>query len=138
MTSICACLYFNGNCLEAMKFYQKCLGGKLIVQHVKDVPVKINLPKKMKNIILHSTLINDSIFLMGTDLIDDSLVKGNSISLMIDCNSESEIKSVFKNLSDGGSKRFPLQKNFEGAMYGNLTDKFGQPWILHYRNSKKK
>ena len=37
-------LLFDGNCAEAMAFYQACLGGELTVTKVGDTPMKDQLP----------------------------------------------------------------------------------------------
>jgi PhnB protein len=39
MTQINSYLTFNGNCQEAMIFYQKCLGGELTFQTVGESPL---------------------------------------------------------------------------------------------------
>ena len=49
-------LTFNGNCREAMNFYQRCLGGELAFQTVGESPLSDHMPAQMKDCILHSTL----------------------------------------------------------------------------------
>lgn len=38
-------LLFEGNCAEAMRFYQSCLGGDLAVTLVRDTAMKAQAPK---------------------------------------------------------------------------------------------
>ena len=40
-------LTFNGNCREAMSFYQDCLGGDLVLQTIGDSPLSKKMPKKI-------------------------------------------------------------------------------------------
>jgi len=40
---------FNGNCREAMTFYQKCLGGDLQVTTFADMPGDIPLKQKTRS-----------------------------------------------------------------------------------------
>ena len=84
MKTVHSYLTFNGNCRQAMLFYQKCLGGKIIFQTVGDLPLSEKMPAKMKNSILHSTLTNDKLVLMGSDIAGEKgLLKGNAVSLLL-------------------------------------------------------
>jgi PhnB protein len=126
-------LTFNGNCRQAMTFYQKCLGGKLFFQTVGESPISDKMPKKMRDCILHSTLTNASLLLMGSDMVgENGLFKGNAVSLVLNCTSEKEARECYKKLSAGGQATHPLEDTFWGALFGNLTDKFGNHWILNY------
>ena len=126
-------LTFNNNCREAMNFYKECLGGNLSLQTVGESPLSETMPSKMKDSILHATLNNGELVLMGSDMVSDSrLTKGNAVSLMLDCNNEEEIETIYEKLSAGGKKDCPIQDTFWGAKFGALTDKFGNPWLLNY------
>jgi PhnB protein len=133
MTQINAYLTFNGNCNEAMNFYKSCLGGELILQKIGESPMADKMPPKMKDSILHSTLTKDNLVLMGTDCVPPQvLIKGNSVSLSLNCSSEEEIKSFYKKLSEEGNATFPLEDTFWGALFGGLTDRFGNHWLLNF------
>ncbi len=132
MSTIDTYLTFNGNCREAMKFYQKCLGGELTFQTVGESPLSEKMPKRMKEYILHSSLINGSLRLMGSDMVGDyALIRGNAVSLTLNCASEKEIRACYKKLSAGGRATYPLDKTFWSALFGGLTDKFGNHWLLN-------
>ena len=134
MTSIQAYLTFNGNCREAMNFYKDCLGGELQWQSVGESPMSGKLPGKMKECILHSTLTKGDLVLMASDMVDEEgLIAGNAVSLILNCNSEEEIQECYSKLSAGGEQTHPLEITFWGALFGNLTDKFGNRWLLHYQ-----
>jgi PhnB protein len=131
-------LTFNGNCREAMTFYQKCLGGKLFFQTVGESPMSDKMPKKMKNCILHSTLTNGLLLLMGSDMVgENGLLKGNAVSLILNCASEKEIRICYKKLSQGGEQTHPLENTFWDAIFGGLTDKYGNNWMLNYNKNLK-
>jgi PhnB protein len=133
MAQIQSYLTFNGNCREAMTFYKKCLGGKLVLQTIGESPSANKMPKQMKESILHATLTKGDLILMASDISGDKgLLRGNAVSLMLNCNSEKEIKKIYANLSEGGQATYPLKINFWGALFGNLTDKFGNHWLLHF------
>jgi PhnB protein len=116
-----------------MTFYKECLGGKLIFQTIGESPLAETMPKKMKDCILHSTLTNGSLLLMGSDIVSENgLIKGNAVSLTLNCSREKEIRSCYKKLSAGGESTHPLEDSFWGALFGGLTDKYGNHWLLNY------
>ena len=96
MKNILSYLTFNGNCKEAMLFYKECLGGELYFQTVGESPMAEQMPKAMKDCILHSTLSNGNVLLMATDMVSkNGIIKGNNLSLMVNCESELEIKNLY-------------------------------------------
>jgi PhnB protein len=134
-------LSFTGNCRQAMTFYKKCLGGELSFQTAGEAPMSDKMPKKMKDCILHSKLSNGSLLLMGSDMVgENGLLKGNAVSLMLNCTSEKAIRTCYKKLSAGGQQTHPIENIFWGALFGGLTDKYGNSWMLNYNkitNTKK-
>jgi PhnB protein len=138
MTQINSYLTFNGNCKEAMSFYAGCLGGQLVLQTIGESPLAGQMPPQMKKSILHSTLTRDGLVLMGSDMVSEKgLVKGNSVSLMLNCSSEEEIRTLYALLSKDGEATHPPEVSFWGALFGDLTDKYGNHWLLHFDQSKK-
>ncbi|MGC4235596.1 MAG: VOC family protein [Niabella sp.] len=136
MAQINSYLTFNGNCREAMTFYKECLGGKLIFQTVGESPLSEKMPRRMKNCIVHATLSKETLVLMASDMVgEQGFIQGNSVSLSLHCSSEEEIKECYAKLSAGGTPSHPLEENFWGALFGGLTDKFGNHWILHYNKN---
>jgi PhnB protein len=136
MTQINSYLTFNGNCKEAMTFYKDCLGGELNFQTIGESPLSNKMPIQMKDCILHATLTNDGLILMGSDMVSEKgLVKGNTVSLSLNCSSEEEIKSYYTKLSNAGLQNHPLENSFWGALFGDLTDKFGNHWILNFNKN---
>ena len=133
MMVLSAYITFSGNCREAMTFYKKCLGGKLSFQTVGESPLSEKMPEKMKACILHSALTNGNLLLMGSDMVSEiGLIKGNAVSLTLNCNSEKEIRSCYKKLSADGQATHPLKETFWGALFGGLTDKYGNYWLLGF------
>lgn len=126
-------LTFSGNCREAMTFYRSCLGGELYIQTVNDSPMSGNLPQKMKDCVMHSTLTKGQMVLMGSDMVmDNGLIKGNAVSMLLQCNSEQEIRTTYAALAEGGRANHPVEPTFWGALFGDLTDKYGNHWMLNY------
>ena len=137
MFQINAYLTFNGNCRQAMNFYNEVLDGELSLQTIGDSPMADKMPAKMKDCILHSQLTKGDLVLMGSDMVgEQGLLKGNSVTLMLVCNSEEEIKNCYEKLSAEGKATHPLENTFWGALFGGLTDKFGNHWLLNLEKNE--
>jgi len=120
-----------------MTFYKECIGGELSFQAIGETPLSAKMPQKMKDCILHSTLSKGNLLLMGTDLINETgLIKGNSVSLALLCSSEEELRIFYERLSSGGLSTHRIDETFWGALFGTLTDKYGNPWLLNYDKNK--
>lgn len=133
MPQINSYLTFNGNCRHAMTFYRDCLGGELFIQTIGESPLSDRLPEPMKDCILHSTLTNDDLMLMGSDMVSEKgLLRGNAVSISLQCSSEEEIRRFYRKLSEGGTTDHPLENTFWGALFGDLTDQFGNHWLLSF------
>ena len=134
MTQPHSYLTFNGNCHEAMNFYKECLDVELsLLQTIGESPLSEKMPVKMKECILHTTLIEGALLLMGSDMTPESgLVKGNSISLSLSCSSEDELRAYYTKLSKDGTIEHLIENSFWGALFGDLTDKYGIYWLLHF------
>ena len=139
MAQINSYLTFSGNCREAMNFYKNCFGGKIILQTVGDSPMGEHMPANIKEYILHSSLTNGKLVLMGSDIVHETgLIRGNSVTLSITCSSEEEIRVYYKKLSSGGKAEHPIINTFWGALFGELTDKYGNHWLLNYDKGQRK
>ena len=133
MAHINTYLTFNGNCREAMTFYTECLGGELSLQTIGESPMADKIPPQMQESILHSTLTKGDLVLMASDMVGEKgLIKGNAVSLMLNCNSEDEIRTFYAKLSTDGQTTHPLENSFWGALFGDLIDKYGNQWLLHF------
>ena len=127
-------LTFSGNCREAMTFYQDCLGGELSFQTIGESPLPPGLPAHMKNYLVHASLCRNGFVLMASDMVgEQGLVKGNAVSMMLQCSSPEEIRTCYEKLSRDGQAAQALEPTYWGGLSGDLTDKFGNHWLLHYQ-----
>ena len=60
-------LTFDGNCAEAMRFYQRTLGGKLDLMTHAQSPMAAQTPPGSENRIMHARLALDGRLLMASD-----------------------------------------------------------------------
>jgi len=133
MTQLNVYLTFNGNCREAMTFYNDCIGGTLNLQTFGDAGGEAT-PEAERDLVMHANIVKDGFLLMASDTSEQhgSVTTGSSISLSMNCDSEEEINSMFAAISAGGTVTMPLEDTFWGARFGMFTDKFGMPWMMNY------
>jgi PhnB protein len=125
-------LTFNGNCRQAMTFYQQCLGGELMVQAFEDTPAAAQVAPEARQNVMHSMLTTPDLVLMASDSGLGPAAKGDMVSLALNCQSPDEIRHLFDRLSVGGTITMPLQDTFWGATFGMFADQFGIDWMLNY------
>ena len=125
-------LTFNGNCADAMRFYQRTLGGKLDLMTHAQSPIAGQTPPGSENRIMHARLAIDGRLLMASDSMVDHPyegMKGFSLSLIYP--TVVEATRVFNALADGGKVIMPLDKTFWAKAFGMLVDRFGTPWMVN-------
>ena len=125
-------LFFDGNCADAMRFYERTLGGKLSLMTHAESPMAAETPPGSANRILHARLDFDGGMLMASD----SMVghpyegmKGFSLSLIYPTAAEG--RRMFDALAQGGHVIMPMQKTFWAEGFGMLVDRFGTPWMVN-------
>lgn len=65
-------LNFNGNCAEAFKFYEQCLGGRIVGMQTHGAsPMKDHVAGDWHEKVLHARLVVGDQVLMGSDVPPD-------------------------------------------------------------------
>lgn len=130
MKEINAYLIFNGNCREAMTFYQKCLGAELQTMPFADMPG--DQPKEAGNRLAHARLSKGATVLMASDNLPGMpFQEGNNFSVCLDCESTQEVDTIFAALSEKGKVNMAPQETFWAKRYSMFTDQFGINWMLN-------
>ncbi|PYR96585.1 MAG: VOC family protein [Acidobacteria bacterium] len=137
MKAIVTYLNFDGNCREAMKFYQRCLGGELSIMPFSEAPG--DFPKEAKDRVMHARVTKEgTALLMASDTMPGSnFVQGTNFSISIDCQSAEETDRLFNAFSEKGKITMPLQDAFWGARFGMLRDQFGINWMFNFEKPKQ-
>lgn len=132
-------LLFDGNCAEAMTFYQKCLGGELTLTKLSDTPMKDMFPNEKWNRLINAHLKSGAIEISATDWMASPALEpkqGNMSAIFVISTSYEELKTVFDKLAEGAEKeRFQELHEMPFGMYGQLYDKYGFQWI--FKGNKK-
>lgn len=128
-----AYLFFDGNCREAMQFYQNVFGGELRIQTYGEVDN--SCPDAMKNRVMHARLIGGDILLMASDNPSDESLGTGKIQLALGGDNEEKLRRIFDGLSAGGNICHPLEKQMWGDVYGDLADKYDIHWMINVSQS---
>ena len=125
-------LFFDGTCAEAMRFYERTLGGKLeMMMTYGESPEPEQCPPGSKDRIMHANLILDGRNLMASDTPAGQAGTGmNGFSLSLAYPSADEARRIFDKLADGGKVTMPVNKTFWAEAFGMVTDRFGTPWMV--------
>jgi PhnB protein len=122
-------LYFDGNTREAVHFYEKALGEKVMgIMTYGDMPADPNqsLTDDMKNRVMHAHLKVGDADLMFSDTYEGMPYQpGNTIQIAIHPKDETRARAIFAALEDGGQVVIPLHKTDWSSLYGMVKDKFG-------------
>jgi PhnB protein len=133
MSNLSPYLFFDGNCAEAMRFYERMLGGKLDLMKASDSPVAAEIPPGSGDHILHARLVlDDGRVLMASDWIAGQPYPGEKgFSLSLGYPTVAEAQRVFDALAEGGRVNMPFQRTFWAEAFGMLEDRFGTPWMVN-------
>jgi PhnB protein len=132
MHQLNAYLFFDGNCADAMRFYERTLGGKLEMMTHADSPMAAQTPPGSADRIMHARLGLDGGVLMASDSMVGQPYGGmKGFSLALEYPTVADARRVFDALAEGGQVTMPMQKTFWAEAFGMLVDRFGTPWMVN-------
>ena len=127
-------LLFDGNCAEAMTFYQECLGGELTLTRLGDTPMKDQFPPEKHNRLINAHLKSGAIEISATDWMaspEFDPVQGNTYAIFVTGNTYDELKTIFDKLRDGDNNtRLQELHKVPFGIYGQFYDRYGVQWIF--------
>ncbi len=106
-------LSFNGECEAAFRFYEKCLGGKLIfMMTYGDSPMAEHTPPAWRGKVIHATFALGAGRLTGADALPNTYREPQGVSVMLNIGAAAEADRIFKTLAEKGEVRMPIQETF--------------------------
>lgn len=125
-----AYLNFNGNCEEAMRFYERALGGKAELMRFTGSPMEQQVPAEWREKILHGRLVVEGQTIMASDAPPGRYESPRGISISVGVNDMGRAEGMFKALSEGGKVIMPFGKTFWAKGFGMAADKYGVQWMV--------
>ncbi len=133
MLNLTPFLLFDGNCAEAMKFYQTCLGGELTITKMSDTPMKNQMPVELHDKVAHAHLKSSAIEFSATDWMHQTRrpKQGNTVALYLNGGTYRELRAIFDGLVAGADPELLDDlRDLPFGSYGHLADKFGVHWFF--------
>lgn len=128
-------LSFNGQCRQALEFYQSVLGGELRTFPFSEAPPDMPMDPKYKDWLMHGWLQIGDQAIMGSDVpveFGPNIEKPkNGFDVSFHSHDIEESRRVYEALSQGGKPGMAFSETFWSPGFGNFTDKFGIPWMIN-------
>ena len=120
---------FPGKCREALEFYEKHLGAKIVMMGTFDsMPDAKMIPPGMEKKILHARITIGDTVLMASDGPKVEPMRSAYLTLSVD--SDAEAERIYAALTEGGEVFMPMGEQFFAHRFGQFRDKFGINWMV--------
>jgi PhnB protein len=120
---------FPGTCSEALDFYAKHLGAKIMIKFTFDsMPDPKMVPPGMEKKILHARFQIGDTILMASDGPKAEPMRSAYLSVSVSSNEEAE--RIYAALTDGGEVFMKMGETFFAHRFGQLRDKYGINWMV--------
>jgi PhnB protein len=133
MLNLTPFLLFDGNCAEAMEFYQTCLGGDLMITKMGDTPMRNQMPAELHSKVAHAHLKSGVIEFSATDWMHATRrpKQGNTVALYLNGGKYVELRAIFDCLAVGADPELLDDlRELPFGSYGHLADKYGVHWFF--------
>jgi PhnB protein len=116
-----AYLFYNGNCAEALAFYEKAIGATIdYTMTYGSSPAAEHVPAAM----------HGDTQLMASDGTAEESAKHAGFAICISVSSVAEAEKIFAALSDGATITMAMSETFFAERFGQFVDRFGVPWMV--------
>ena len=136
MMNLTPFLLFDGNCAEAMAFYQSCFGGELTILRLGDTPMGAEASPELQQRVTYACLKSDTVELSATDWLHPTRHprQGNTVAVYVQAGS-AELRAVFDSLAAGAEPDLLDDlKEMPFGTYGHLADRYGVHWFFRGAN----
>ena len=125
------CLYFQGQCEEALDFYREVLSAEvLFMMRMKDNPNQQQIRPGTEQKILRAGLRIGEASILVSDGHNAGKPSFQGFSLNLTADGQDHAAQLFDALANGGEVRIPLQRRPNSPVFGTVVDKFGVLWII--------
>lgn len=125
-------IFFDGNCAEACRYYEKTLGARLTAMTTYgESPAAGHVSPALKDKIIHASLVFGNTTVMASDSPPEQWTgKPAGFALTLSVDSAATAEKAFAALADGGKVGMALGKTFFAESFGMVTDRFDIPWMI--------
>jgi PhnB protein len=121
---------FAGTAREAMEFYKSVFGGTLTLNTFGEFGAP---DAALNDKIMHALLETDAGYtIMASDTAPGMQVTpGTNITLSLSGDDDAALRGYWEKLAESGTVTMPLEKQMWGDEFGQLTDRYGIPWMVN-------
>ncbi len=126
-------LFFHGNCAEALRYYEKVLGARVMMSMTYGAsPAAGHMPKEIHDKIIHASMMVGNSLIMASDdgTPDGAAGKPGGYSLTLSVETPETAEKVFNALAEGGTVSMKMDKTFFAERFGSVHDRFGIRWMV--------
>jgi PhnB protein len=126
-------LFFDGNCAEALAFYEETIGAEVSgMMRNSDAPDAESRMPGGDDLVMNAMVKIGGGMLMASDTGEGWHQKPQGFAVHLETPSIAEAERVFAAFGDGGTIQMPLGETFWAERFGMVTDKFGTPWMVSF------
>jgi len=127
-------LNFNGNCAEALRFYETHLGGKVTQVSTFGQMPGPPVPPERKDQIMHARITIAGQEVMASDGPPNAVEPMRSVYLALSVDTDEDAERIYGALTEGGQVFMKMEETFFAHRFGQFRDKFGVNWmVIHER-----
>ena len=137
MSNLTPYLGFDGNCAEAMRFYEQALGGKIgMTVTYGESPMAGQFPAEHHQRVMHCALsLPDGGQLFAGDSPPGAACSTprsfDGIGLTLEYADVASGEAAFNALAEAGKVTMPMAPSFWVERFGMLTDRYGVGWMVN-------
>ena len=125
-------LLFNGDCSEALSFYEQTLDGKIEGKMTfAGTPAAEQAPPEWGDKVLHASIKIGDTTVFASDAPPGHYERPTGLSVSISLNDKAKAEKIFNKLAENGKTTMPFQQTFWAAGFGMCVDRFGIPWMVN-------
>lgn len=132
-------IMLNGNAREAIRFYERSLGAKILFQQTfGEAPENPEhpVPEEAKERLAHSVLkVGEADLFVADTFPGRPNQQGNQVQICITTPNVEISNQFYEALRQGGQVNTPLQETHFSLAYGVVTDKFGVTFQIFTRRN---
>ncbi|HEX7964193.1 MAG TPA: VOC family protein [Gammaproteobacteria bacterium] len=125
-------IFFDGDCADALRFYERVLKGKIgMLMREDEMPGAKPLSGR-KPRIMHARLEAAGGILLASDwMAERPFERKQGFYVSVEFPAKEEAQRVFEALAEGGQVNLPFADTFWSQGFGMLVDKYGTPWMIN-------
>jgi PhnB protein len=123
--------FTDGNCRQALAFYEKVLGGTVTgSMNFGEAPDGSPAGPEWNDKVMHAHFEAGGVELFACDSPPQWQQKPAGVALTLTADTDADAERIFAALAEGGTVTMEMEETFWASRFGMLTDRFGMNWMV--------